>query len=257
METPGDRAAERPVDQARSGPTVLVLGCDGSWPGPGGAGSGYLVRSARAAVLLDVGPGVLANLERLADPDELTAVVVSHGHPDHWSDLPVLATFVRLALGRRRLPVLAPPEVAARVPLGSASPVAWDAVGDGDRRVVGDQVLTFSATDHPGTTLAVRVDVAGRAMGYSADSGPGWDFGRLGPGLDLALCEATFTAAHEGTAGHLSGRQAGELARRAGVGALVVTHRWPTCDAAAVRDEAAVAFGGPVGQAVIGEELVL
>lgn len=253
MGTPADGAA----GSGRSGLTVLVLGCDGSWPGPGGAGSGYLVRSPGAAVLLDAGPGVLANLQRLADPAALTAVVVSHAHPDHWSDLPVLATYARLALGRRELPVLAPADVPPRVPLGSSSPVVWDVVGDGDRRAVGDQVLTFSETDHPGTTLAVRVDGAGRAMGYSADSGPGWGLDRLGPGLDLALCEATFTAADEGTAGHLSGRQAGDLARRAGVGTLVVTHRRPTCDAAAVRDEAAAAFGGPVGQAAIGEELTV
>ncbi len=241
----------------RTGLTVLVLGCDGSWPGPGGAGSGYLVRSPGAAVLLDAGPGVLSNLQCLGDPTSLTAVVVSHAHPDHWSDLPVLATYVRLGLGRRELPVLAPADVPPRVPLGSSSPVVWDLVGDGDRRVVGDQVLTFSATDHPGTTLAVRVDGAGRSMGYSADSGPGWGLDRLGRGLDLALCEATFTVAEEGTARHLSGRQAGGLARRAGVGTLVVTHRWPTCDATVVRDEASAAFGGPVGQAVIGEELTV
>ena len=37
-----------------------------------------------------------------------------------------------------------------------------------------------------------------------------------GAGLDLVLCEATYTAEHEGTAGHLSGRQAGEQANRAG-----------------------------------------
>ncbi len=250
-------SGERAGDTGPPGLTVLVLGCDGSWPGPGGAGSGYLVRSPGATVLLDVGPGVLANLQHFADPVTLTAVFVSHAHADHWSDLPALGTFFRMAHGRRELRVLAPADVPPRVLLGSSSPVVWDVVEDGDRRALGDLVLTFSATDHPGTTLAVRVEGAGRALGYSADSGPGWSLDRLGPGLDLALCEATFTTADEGTAKHLSGRQAGDQARRAGAGRLVVTHRWPTCDAGAVRDEAEAAFRRPVGQAAIGEELTV
>jgi ribonuclease BN (tRNA processing enzyme) len=71
------------------------------------------------------------------------------------------------------------------------------------------------------------------------------------------LCEATYTAEHEGTAGHMSGRQAGESARQAEARRLVITHRWPTVDAAAVAKEAEAAFGGPVEQATIGREFRL
>ena len=64
-----------------------MLGCDGSWPGPGGAGSGYLVQTDDTTLLLDAGPGTFANLCRLADPAGVTAVVLTHEHPDHWTDL--------------------------------------------------------------------------------------------------------------------------------------------------------------------------
>ena len=47
------------------------------------------------------------------------------------------------------------------------------------------------------------------SLGYSADSGPGWALAVLGPGLHLALCEATFLPDQEGTVQHLSARQAG------------------------------------------------
>jgi ribonuclease BN (tRNA processing enzyme) len=55
----------------------------------------------------------------------------------------------------------------------------------------------------------------------------------------------------------MSGRQAGEQAKRAGARRLVITHRWPTVDAAAVLEEAEAAFGGRVEQAVIGKEFTL
>ena len=130
----------------------------------------------------------------------------------------------------------------------------WTVVADGDLIGIGALTCTFSRTDHGPETLAVRVDGVGRSLGYSADSGPGWSFAELGPGIDLALCEATYTGDLEGTAGHMSGRQAGRQARRSGVGRLVLTHRWPTVDAASVAAEAIGSFGGTVEQAAIGKE---
>jgi ribonuclease BN (tRNA processing enzyme) len=76
----------------------------------------------------------------------------------------------------------------------------------------------------------------------------------LGSGLDLALCEATFLREQEGQAQHLSGRQAGESAREAGVRRLVLTHIWPTIDHRQSRAEAADAYGGPVDIAAPNEK---
>ncbi|MCU4185583.1 hypothetical protein K6U06_14540 [Acidiferrimicrobium sp. IK] len=45
----------------------------------------------------------------------------------------------------------------------------------------------------------------------------------LGPGLDLAPCEATFLSDREGTVQHLSARQAGATAHEAGAGRHVIT----------------------------------
>jgi ribonuclease BN (tRNA processing enzyme) len=42
------------------------------------------------------------------------------------------------------------------------------------------------------------------------------------------------------------------MARAAGVDRLVLTHRWPTVSADAVRREAEAAFGRPVTQAAAG-----
>ena len=78
--------------------TVTVLGSSGTYAGVDGACTGFLVRSAGATVMMDAGPGTLANLQRHVRPDQLDAVVLSHCHPDHWLELPVLRNALKYVL---------------------------------------------------------------------------------------------------------------------------------------------------------------
>ena len=226
--------------------TVTVLGCSGSYPGPGAACSGYLVRGAGTTVWLDAGSGTMANLQRHVGLADVDAVVLSHEHPDHWSDLEGYRVACAHAIGRHGVPVYAPAGLERHVSVDPAPAFAWHVVGDGDAVSVGGFELRFSRTDHPPETLAVRIDGDRRSLAYSADTGPGWSFSTLGPGIDLGLCEATYLADREGTAGHLSARQAGAMSRAAGVGRLVLTHLWPTVGPAESRVEAESAYGRPV-----------
>ncbi|MHB8290704.1 MAG: MBL fold metallo-hydrolase [Acidimicrobiales bacterium] len=218
--------------------SVTVLGCDGGYQAPGGACSGYLVRAGSTRLLLDSGPGTIANLQRYVGLDELDAVVLSHDHPDHWSDIEGLAVARQYALSapvgvpadstaRERVRVLAPKGLREITYHCRGDAFDWREVTDGSKATVGALELRFSRTDHGPETLGVRVSAFGRVLAYSADTGPKWSLGRLGGGIDVGLCEATFTSAHEGSARHLSARQAGTQARDAAVRRLVVTHRWP------------------------------
>ncbi|MGH9068788.1 MAG: MBL fold metallo-hydrolase [Acidimicrobiales bacterium] len=234
-------------------PVVLtVLGCDGGFAGPGRATSGYLVRWGATAVLVDAGSGTLANLQRHIDLAELTAVVVSHEHPDHRVDLEGLGVAMAFEVGRRGIPVYAPAGLQALVYHDFPGVYDWRVVADGDRAEVGGLALSFSRTDHGPETLAVRVDAGGRSLGYSADTAPGWSLQALGAGLDLALCEATWPASRPGEGRHLSASEAGTMAREAGAARLVLTHRWPTVPAVAVAGEAADAYGSGVELAAVG-----
>jgi ribonuclease BN (tRNA processing enzyme) len=241
--------------------TLTVLGCDGSWPGPGGAGSGYLVRAGTTNVLLDAGPGTFANLQLWGDPSALDAVVLTHEHPDHWSDLESLATWAGYGPGRTRfrdqggrpLPVYAPPGLREWSHFATAGWIDWRELAPSMVLTLGSLGARFVATDHGPPTLSVRLDHEHASLAYSADSGPGWSVEELGPGIGTFLCEATYTREFEGSLQHLSGREAGAMARAAGVGRLIVTHRWPTVSAEAMRLEAELSFGNPVGQATIGD----
>jgi ribonuclease BN (tRNA processing enzyme) len=241
------------VGVTETGLGVTVLGCCGSFPGAGGACSGYLVDDGTTRVWLDAGSGTMANLQRHVALGDVDALVLSHEHPDHWQDLEGLVSALEHFVGRKGFPVYAPAGLRRRTYQPSGPWIAWHDTADGDRVDVGTFSLTFSRTDHGPETLAVRIDgEGGRSIGYSADTGPGWSLEALGAGLDLALCEATVPVAQEGRLQHLSARQAGSSARAAGARHLVLTHLWPSLDPEVSRAEGAEAFGAPADVASTG-----
>jgi ribonuclease BN (tRNA processing enzyme) len=237
-----------------AGLTLTVLGACGTYAAPGGACSGYLVSDGGTTVWFDAGSGTLANLQRHVALDAVDALVLSHEHPDHWTDLEGFYNVCRFVTGRQGIPVYAPASVKTHTYNEDESPyLLWHDVTDGSRATIGALQLTFSRTDHGPETLAVRVDAGARSLGYSADTGPAWSLEALGPGLDLALCEATFLQDREGELQHLSARQAGASARAAGAGRLLLTHLWPTTDPERSRAEASDAYGDPVDVAQTNE----
>jgi ribonuclease BN (tRNA processing enzyme) len=66
---------------------LTVLGGCGAWPAADQACSGYLVEHDGFRLLIDPGYAILPRLLQGIDVDEVDAVLVSHGHPDHCADL--------------------------------------------------------------------------------------------------------------------------------------------------------------------------
>jgi ribonuclease BN (tRNA processing enzyme) len=60
------------------------------------------------------------------------------------------------------------------------------------------------------------------------------------------LCEASLPPERSGTVQHLTGAEAGSLAREAGAERLLLTHLVPGTDPARHRSEAEATFDGPV-----------
>jgi ribonuclease BN (tRNA processing enzyme) len=234
------------------GLSLTVLGCSGSFAGPGDACSGYLVQDAGTSLWIDAGPGTLANIQRHVPLAELDGLVLSHSHPDHWLEAPVLRNALRYVLEIEGLPVYGTAEtldMLVRISGEIAPTFQWTTITAGSTAQVGGLSLSFTRTDHPVETLAVRVDADGRSLVYSADTGPLWTAASFGDGIDLLLCEASLGIHHEGLAPHLSGRQAGVMAREAGVARLMLTHVVPGADGAQHRLDAEAAFGAGVEMA--------
>ena len=243
--------------------TVTVLGSSGSYPGRDRACSGYLVQGGGTTVWMDAGSGTMSNLQKHVRLEEIDAIVLSHEHPDHWADLNGLQVACAYGEGPDCVRAYAPASLHDLAYKFNRASIEWHTISDGTVSEIGGQTWTFSRTDHPPETLAARVEVGGAAIGYTADTGTGWSPSSLGK-LDLLLAEATFQdedaeeiAKEGGDVGHLSARQAGELARSAGIPRLVITHIWPTHDVELSRRQAEEGFGGPVEVANDGDRFVV
>src|SRR4051794_3810416 len=95
--------------------TLTVLGASPAAPNPGGACSGYLLRQDDAAVLVDCGSGVAGRIAQHVPPEQLSGVVNSRLHPDHYFDLIPLYYLIRF--GPRRPDALGP-RLAVYLPPG-------------------------------------------------------------------------------------------------------------------------------------------
>lgn len=233
---------------------LTVLGCSGSYGSAHGPCSGYLVRDGDTAVWMDCGNGSFTNLQRHLDPAELSAVVITHIHPDHCVDLYGLHVMFRYGLERTRLPVLAPAgtELAMGTLTNWGDAFAWSEIDEHTPMTIGSLRLAFSRTDHPPPTYAVELrDPADRRLIYTSDTGPEWSVDAFDPGANLVLSEASYEHAHRRSPIHLSGTEAGAAARAARAERLVLTHLWPEVDPAVIDAEGSEAFGAEVTLAAV------
>ena len=245
---------------------LRVLGSNGTYPTPGHPCSGYLVESGDTVVMLDAGPGTVAALQEAGAAGRLSAVALTHAHPDHCADVFSLYHLMRLGPEPRTgLPAFAPEGLAAAFAQFLAADedhafhrvFEWRTVAPGDTVTLGGLEIAFGLGVHQVPTLVVSLVAGGRKFVYSADTGPGGDLAAMASGADLLLCEATLPG--EGAAAgwpyHLSAAGAGALAQAAGVGRLLLTHLNPTLDPERSVAEAAAAFAGPVEWAAPGLEV--
>lgn len=247
---------------------LTVLGCSGSVTGPDSPASGYLLRSDGAPpVVIDFGGGVLGALQRHVDPRS-AVVLLSHLHADHCLDVPGLLVWRRYApgpVGERGL-MYGPVGTAKRIGVASAEiPGEVDDVSDTiDLRAwvedepvrIGDLTVTATRVCHPPESFGLRVRTAdGAVLVYSGDTAMCDAVVELARDADVFLCEASWEHDPENNPPglHLSGREAGEIAERAGVKRLLLTHIPPWTSREAVLAEARAAFSGPV-HAVSAEE---
>jgi ribonuclease BN (tRNA processing enzyme) len=236
---------------------VVVLGAHGTWPPAGGATSGLLVRHDGGNVMLDVGTGTIAKLQEHVGLFDLDAVFISHSHPDHVADL---YAYVLARLFSPEHPPRIPLYVAPKV-LERFAPLLRD--DSGDMRVddvfevheveFGEDVrvdpfrIATAAMRHSVPTFGVRVEADGAVMAYSADTGPADELVGLASGAHLLVAEASWQEdGAERPPIHLTAREAGEAASRAGAGRLVLTHIRPHLDRDRSREEATGAFTGEV-----------
>jgi ribonuclease BN (tRNA processing enzyme) len=113
---------------------------------------------------------------------------------------------------------------------------------------IGPLQITTTLVNHPVETFGLRISHGGRTLVYSSDTAESDALVELAKGADVFLCEASFLDSQDNVPDlHLTGREAGEHATRAGVRRLLLTHlvaAWG--DEAQTLAEAQCAYAGPV-----------
>jgi ribonuclease BN (tRNA processing enzyme) len=211
--------------------------------------------------VVDMGNGGLGVLQQHAELFGIDAICVSHLHVDHCVDLSTYWVVRQYAPEGPRppIPVYGPRGTAERV----ADLCGEDVASIGARFEAHDlepQVLeigpfriTTDHMNHPVETFGFRFEHAGWKLAYSADTGLTDALVRLADGVDLLLSEASFRDQDVNPPDlHLTARQAGEYATRAGAGELVLTHLVPWYDRNQSLAEAAASYCGPLSAATSG-----
>ena len=223
---------------------LTILGMNGPFPAPGGATSGYLVTSGETKLVMDLGTGSLARLTGLTAPETLHALIFSHWHFDHCSD--VLPLLYRLqSCADHPLNVYGPVDEQSpiRKILSADGAVCLHDIQPGDRFMIGGvQVDVFDAR-HPVPAVMLRLTAENRTLCYTGDTNRvDWlvDFAR---DADLLLADGLFPeAAWADGKPHLSARMTAEVAAAAGARKLIVTHLNPNIDADMLLTEARSVF---------------
>lgn len=233
---------------------LTVLGNNGPYPSVGGACSGYLLTSEKTRLLIECGSGVLARLRGICSPDRLDAVLLSHLHYDHMSDLLPMQYALQFCPPRDKLPIFAPEEPEAVRRLLDAPCYRLMPMQDVK---IGDMSVRFYPVRHPVLTYALRIEAENRVFVYTGDTNTADGLSAFCQDADLLLADAGLNGADWNPhSPHLSAELCGELAQSASVKHLLLTHFNPKYDPQQLLQEAKAAFDS-AELAQIGAEYML
>lgn len=225
--------------------TVTVLGFRSGKPDAVSPCSGYLVEDRGQRVLVDCGPGIMAELIARDITLEIDAIVLTHLHQDHCLDIVPLAhnrllphagaPRVPLYVPEQALPALqalddwleVPSDPNVRHPLAAAFEF-HTLPGDGSTTLLpGDIALASYDVRHAVPSTALRLTLSSGVLTFSSDTGWCDNLLEAARGADVFVCEATYPAkdpAMLAEHGHLTADLTGRSAQESGVGRLVVSH---------------------------------
>ncbi|WP_424530053.1 MBL fold metallo-hydrolase [Sphaerisporangium viridialbum] len=239
---------------------LTILGGCGAWPEAGQACSGYLVEHDGFRLLVDLGYATVPRLLERITADQVDAVFISHGHPDHCADLsPLLRARTLRDDPPAPLPVYSLPGALDAVLALDRPGMLSDAYvlhefTAGSRLDIGPFRAQTRLLPHSVPNAGIRLTAGERVLAYTGDTGPSPDVVDLARGADLLLAEATYVdRVPEDSRRHLtSARQAGRQAMDAGARHLLLTHLQPGTDATAAQAAARAGYDGEVGIATSG-----
>ncbi len=249
--------------------SVTILGSGTCVPSLKRSSCSVLMRTDDAILLFDSGAGTMRRLlEAGVEVFEVSFVFYSHFHPDHTGELvPFLFSNKYPDGSRRKRPLTL---MAGRGFLKFYENLKfvyghWIDLGPGllniveldntnyDMRRFDDFKVESLPVEHSPESIAYRITGSGgESVVYSGDTDFSDNLVMLSKDADLLICESALPDELK-VDGHLTPSLAGEIARRANVRKLVLTHFYPECDQADIEKECRKAYDGPL---ILAEDLM-
>ena len=249
--------------------SVTILGSGTCVPSLKRSSCSVLLRTGDNILLFDSGAGTMRRLlEAGVEIFDVSFIFYSHFHPDHTSELvPFLFSNKYPDGSRRKKPLTLvagkgflkfyenlklvyghwielDPDLLKIIELDNTHH---------DMRRFDDFKVESIPVEHNPESIAYRITGPdGQSVVYSGDTDFSENLVILSKDADLLICESALPDELK-VKGHLTPSLAGEIAKRANVRKLVLTHFYPECDQADVKKECRKTYSGPL---ILAEDLM-
>lgn len=214
---------------------LTILGFSPPNINPNKATSAFLLESKKNCILIDCGHGAVSKLLEKIDPEKLTAVIISHMHPDHFYDLVALRNvFFKRKL--KSIPLYMPPDgakILLDVVKATQLPDQYMEEFFDIEEYNPDEKLDFTSlslemlqTIHPINTYAMSfIDKASqKKFIYTSDTAFFPNLAKFCLGADLVIIECTDQPVPDGERWHLSPKEVLDVLLHSLPKLTVITH---------------------------------
>jgi ribonuclease BN (tRNA processing enzyme) len=242
--------------------TVTILGSGTCVPSLRRSSCSILIKINENLLLFDSGAGTMRRLlEAGIEIFDISFIFYSHFHPDHTGELvPFLFSNKYPDGNRRKIPLtlVAGRGFAEFYDNLKAVYGSWMELAPGLLNIVeldnnardmsrfGDFQVESLPVNHNEESIAYKITgSAGKSVVYSGDTDYSDNLVTLSKAVDLLICESSLPDELKAK-GHLTPSLAGEIATRANVRNLVLTHFYPECDLVDIEKQCRKTYDGPL-----------
>jgi len=248
--------------------SVTILGSGTCVPSLKRSSCSVLVETGNAKILIDCGSGTIRRLlECGTEIYDISHILLSHFHPDHTGEL------VSFLFANKY------PDVSKRkIPLSIIGGRGLSNFYAGLKEVFGnwidlmpcvlniieldtkkndirleDAVLKYVPVEHNEESLAYKITGSkGCSVVYSGDTDFCDNLIKISCNADLLICESALPDELK-VKGHLTPSAAGEIAAKAKVQKLLLTHFYPECDKVDIKAQCRITYSGEL---ILAEDLM-
>jgi len=244
---------------------LIILGSGTGVPSLKRGAPAALLRIEDKNLLIDIGSGSLQKMLQFgASYLNLDAIILTHLHPDHTSDLVpfFFACKYSLAPRTKELYLIGGKgmrefyerlkEVYGHWVKPDSFKLHIQEAPHGKRDLLGIGFVTFPL-QHTRSSIGLRFEYEGKVLAYSGDTDYCAELIEMGKAADLLVLECSFPNERK-IQGHLTPSLAGKVAKEAETKKLVLTHFYPPCDETDIITQCQEEFSGEL---ILAEDMMV